>query len=134
MPNSRVLILVVILLSVALLLVSSPSSTRATGGPSHRTSTECTKAPNSKLSNQYNCCYGEVSSVGAIQHWYCADCTKKQDGTLGCGAYTEVLPSGEPGVLTRPNSNGSEIPNLPTCPDKGGIPPNCSLMPKFENK
>jgi hypothetical protein len=130
MPNTRVSILVVISL-LAVVLIFSPSYTRTTGGPSHRTSVECTKAPNAKLSNQYNCCYGDVSSVGALQHWYCADCTKKQDGTFACGAYTEVLPPGGPGLLAPPNSGGSKIPNLPVCPNKGAIPPNCSLMPKF---
>jgi hypothetical protein len=130
MPNTRASILVLISL-LAVVLIFSPSSIRATGGPGHFTSTECTKAPDAKLSDQYNCCYGEVSSVGTLQHWYCADCTKKQDNTLACGAYTEALPPGGPGAKAPPNSNGSKIPNLPTCPNRGAIPPNCSLMPKF---
>jgi hypothetical protein len=146
------------------LIYSSYSSSYARPKPNY-SSIECHKGRESSTgpaANQYKCCYGEVNSYGQIQHWYCADCTKKADSSYACGAYTEVFLSGgqgggvieQPptpkkhggtvlpkggGVLENPSTDqgtnskkgNDNSPTPPACPDKGPIPPNCTLKPKF---
>ena len=92
------MIFVVISLLIAILIYSSYSSSYVFAKPKPNFSTiECHKARESATgpaANQYKCCYGEVNSQGAIQHWYCADCTKKADGSFACGDYTQAFRTG----------------------------------------
>jgi|SRR6187200_1411198 hypothetical protein len=121
------LIFVVISLLVAALIYSSYSSLDVFARPKpNYTTIECHKARESSTgptSNQYKCCYGEVNSKGAIQHWYCADCTKKADSSFACGDYTEVFRSPTTGQANFPQGGG--VIEQPPTPKKhaGTVPP-----------
>ena len=120
MGNS--VIFVVISLLVVALIYSSYSSLDVFARPKpNYTTIECNKARQSSTgpaSNQYKCCYGEVNSQGAIQHWYCADCTKKADSSFACGDYTEVFRSPTTGQANVPQGGG--VLEQPPTPKKHG--------------
>ncbi|HYT42343.1 MAG TPA: hypothetical protein VEP90_08350 [Methylomirabilota bacterium] len=104
--SKPVIFVVISFLALALIYVSI-SIFYVSAKPNY-TNIECTK--NAVLNpggNQYSCCYGEVNSVGALQHWYCATCFKNAEGSLACGDYGQVFRSGGSNVLASPTGNNT---------------------------
>jgi hypothetical protein len=129
--NKQAITLVVMIFLLIILIYSSVAKFDTYAKPKI-TDIQCTKKSGPNPGGIfYDCCYWTLNSKGQADHYYCADCYKKPDGSYACGDYNQQFLPVENGTQLLPpgghlNGNVTFSPSNSTTPP---LPPTNTLQP-----